>query len=183
MSEASADDDATVRGARLVVVMGISGVGKTRVGEQLARVLGLPYADGDSFHPPQNVHKMAAGTALSDAERAPWLAAIGAFLRAQAEQGVVVSCSALRRVYRDSLRAAAPRLRFCHLTDQPERIEARMKARLDHFMPSSLLASQLATLEPLQPDEPGFTLVVAEQTPEQLAQRARTLLSVPEALP
>jgi gluconokinase len=145
----------------LVVVMGVAGVGKTEIGRRLAARLEVAYADGDAFHPAANVAKMAAGTPLTDDDRRPWLAAVGAWLAGHDPDGGVVSCSALRRAYRDVLVAAAPRVVFLHLAGDPDLIRTRMERR-DHFMPPSLLASQLAALEPLAPDEDGVTLDVAE---------------------
>ncbi|NLU66789.1 gluconokinase [Streptomyces sp. HNM0574] len=139
----------------VVVVMGVAGTGKTTVGELLARELGVTYAEADAFHPPANVAKMSSGTPLDDADRAPWLDAIGAWAHGREGLGGVVSCSALKRSYRDRLRAAAPGLFFVHLTGDRELIGERMRQRTDHFMPTALLDSQFATLEPLQPDERG----------------------------
>jgi gluconokinase len=140
----------------LVVVMGISGVGKTTTGRELADRFGVEYADGDDFHPPANVAKMSSGIPLSDDDRWPWLRSIGAWL-AEHERGGVVSCSALRRAYRDVLVAAAPRAFFLHLVVDPDLIRERMRHR-EHFMPLSLLESQVRSLEPLQPDENGVVV-------------------------
>lgn len=135
--------------------MGVTAVGKSTVGELLATRLDLEYADADVFHPQANIDKMSKGTPLTDEDRWPWLDAIGAWLRDHTESGGVVSCSALRRAYRDVLVAAAPTLRFLHLDGDAEVIRARIDARKHHFMPPSLVDSQLRTLEPLQDDEPG----------------------------
>ena len=118
----------------------------------------MPYADADDFHPQANIDKMTAGIPLDDADRAPWLDAIGAWLADRADTGAVATCSALKRSYRDRLRQAAPRTFFVHLSGEPHVVERRVAERADHFMPSSLVASQYATLEALQPDEPGSTL-------------------------
>jgi gluconokinase len=142
----------------LVVVMGVSGSGKTTVGAALAERLHLEYADADAFHPQANIEKMAAGHPLDDEDRAPWLAAIGAWLHDHDAAGGVVSCSALHRAYREVLVAAAPRLRFLHLHGDAEVIASRMRARPDHFMKVDMLRSQLRTLEPLEADEPGVTI-------------------------
>jgi gluconokinase len=139
----------------LVVVMGISGVGKSVVGVQLAKRFDVPYVDADDFHPPANVDKMAAGVPLTDEDRWPWLRIVGSWLREHDGSGGVVSCSALRRVYRDVLVDAAPRTTFLHLTGDTDLILSRMSERADHFMPVSLLQSQLQTLEPLQEGENG----------------------------
>lgn len=141
----------------LVVVMGVAGAGKTTVGTALAARLGAPYADADDFHPAANVAKMRAGVPLDDEDRRPWLAAVGAWLTAQASGGVV-SCSALRRDYRDALREHAPRARFVHLDGAAAVVAQRVAARTDHFMPPSLVASQVALLEPLGSDEDGLTV-------------------------
>ncbi|WP_426564000.1 gluconokinase [Angustibacter sp. McL0619] len=141
----------------LAVVMGVSGTGKTTIGEALAARLGLDYRDADSFHPQANIDKMAAGHPLDDDDRAPWLAAIGRWLAEHDSTGGVVSCSALHRAYRDVLRAAAPRVRFLHLAGDPDVIATRMRERPEHFFKVEMLASQLATLEPLEDDEPGVT--------------------------
>jgi gluconokinase len=139
----------------LVVVMGISGVGKSAVGRELAERFGVEYVDGDDFHSEANIAKMSAGTPLTDDDRWPWLEDIGRWLAQHGADGGVVSCSALRRVYRDVLTDAAPRTLFLHLTGSHDLIRSRMEGR-DHFMPLSLLQSQEETLEPLQDDERGW---------------------------
>jgi carbohydrate kinase (thermoresistant glucokinase family) len=135
--------------------MGVSGSGKSTIGAALADRLGLPFVDGDALHPLTNVERMAAGLPLTDEDRWPWLAAVGARL---AEGDVVVACSALKRSYRDAILAEEPGARFIHLTGSHELLGDRMQRRLDHFMPPSLLESQLATLEPLGEDEPGLAV-------------------------
>ncbi len=142
----------------LLTVMGVSGSGKTTVGAALAQRLRMPFADADDFHPAENVAKMSAGVPLTDDDRLPWLHVIGEWLAAHAEHGGVVSCSALRRSYRDVLRAAAPGQLFVHLAGSPEVIARRVAGRPGHFMPAALLASQFDTLEPLGADEHGLTL-------------------------
>jgi gluconokinase len=136
----------------VIVVMGVSGAGKTTIGTALANALRVDYAEADDFHSPANIAKMTAGVPLTDADRAPWLADIAAWIGSH-PTGVVTS-SALKRAYRDVLRGGGDAW-FLHLHGQPAELAARMTGRRDHFMPASLLASQLATLEPLQPDEPG----------------------------
>ncbi|MCA6093041.1 gluconokinase [Streptomyces sp. SCA3-4] len=157
----------------VIVVMGVAGTGKTTVGPLVADALGVPYAEGDDFHPAANIAKMSAGVPLDDADREPWLDAIGDWARDRAERGGVVSCSALKRAYRDRLRAAAPpgTVVFLHLTGDRELIGARMAARRGHFMTTRLLDSQFATLEPLDADEAGIRVDV---TPEAavIAERA-----------
>jgi len=156
-----------------VVAMGVSGCGKSTVGRELAEALGMPYLEGDEFHPPQNVARMAAGVALTDDDRQGWLRTlaerIGAALREG--RGVVLSCSALKRSYRDLLRAQAPELRFVHLTGSPELLAQRVAMRQHPYMPASLLKSQLATLEPPGADERALTLDIA-QPPDELARLA-----------
>ena len=142
----------------LIVDKGVSGSGKTTVGHALAGRLGLPFADADDFHPESNVAKMAAGAPLDDEDRRPWLQIIGAWLALHTESGGVISCSALKRDYRDLLRAGASRVTFVHLHGTREVVTARVAARPGHFMPTSLVDSQLATLEPLQADEAGLQL-------------------------
>ncbi|HEX5661754.1 MAG TPA: gluconokinase [Polyangiales bacterium] len=151
-----------------IVVMGVSGSGKSVVGEALAARLGVPFVDGDSLHSAENVAKMASGTALTDVDRAPWLDAVGAWLAAH--QGVV-ACSALRRTYRDRLRAFAPAARFVQLNVDPQLLKARLDTRQHHFMPSTLLRSQLAIFEPLGTDENGVAVDNTGGTPEEVAAR------------
>lgn len=131
------------------VVMGVSACGKSTVGAQLAEALAVPFLEGDVLHPERNVARMAAGVALSDEDREGWLQALAERLRQAraAGQGMVLSCSALKRSYRDILRSGAPGLRFVYLHGEPGLLAARMAARTGHYMPLSLLASQLATLE------------------------------------
>jgi len=138
-----------------IVVMGVSGSGKTTIGRPLAARLGLAYADADDFHPDANVAKMRAGRPLDDQDRLPWLRAVGEWLAAH-PQGGVVSCSALRRTYRDLLRDAAPDTVFLHLAGDADVVTARVAERADHFMPASLVGSQLELLEPLRADEAGL---------------------------
>ncbi|MGX1972233.1 gluconokinase [Streptomyces kronopolitis] len=155
----------------VIVVMGVAGTGKTTIGPLVAAALGVPYAEGDDFHPPANIAKMSAGIPLDDHDRGPWLDAIGAWAHGRAGRGGVVSSSALKRGYRDRLRAAAPGLVFLHLTGDRALIGARMAGRTGHFMPAALLDSQFATLEPLGRDEAGVAVDVAG-TPQQIAERA-----------
>lgn len=142
-----------------LVVMGVSGSGKSTVGAALAQRLRVPFEDADDLHPPANVAKMAAGHPLDDEDRYPWLEAVGGWLAEHADGGVM-SCSALRRKYRDQLRHHAPGLEFLELAGTRETIARRQASRPGHFMPASLLTSQFATLESLQPDERGLVLDV-----------------------
>ena len=132
-----------------VVVMGVSGSGKSTIGAAIADALALRFVDGDSLHSPASVKRMQSGVPLTDDDRWPWLDRIGAELAdaVRSPTGVVVACSALKRTYRDRIRAAAPTVRFVFLDGARETIEARMATRSGHYMPTSLLASQLATLE------------------------------------
>ncbi|MEW2010906.1 MULTISPECIES: gluconokinase [Microbacterium] len=143
---------------RPIVVMGVSGVGKTTVGRELAQRRAVPFIDADDLHGPANVAKMRSGTPLDDADRWPWLDRVGDHLAAAGE--VVVACSALRRAYRDRLRARAPGTWFVSLVGSPARIAAQIDGRTGHYMPPDLLRSQLDTLEPLGADEAGVVIVV-----------------------
>lgn len=150
----------------LVVVMGISGVGKSAIGHELADRFGLDYADGDDFHSEANIAKMSAGTPLTDEDRWPWLEEIAAWLTEHEETGGVISCSALKRAYRDVLRKGSARTVFLHLGGAHDLILSRMEGR-DHFMPTSLLESQEKTLEPLGEDENGWSFDIAP-SPEEI---------------
>jgi gluconokinase len=153
----------------LVVVMGVAGVGKTTVGELVADELGLPFHDGDTFHSEANRKKMAAGIALSEADREPWLRDLARRMREwEAAGGAVVACSALRARHREVLANAAPgNVVFVFLDAPPEVVRARLAARKGHYMPTSLLDSQLATLEPPGPDE--ALRIEAGGTPDETA--------------
>ena len=140
-----------------VVVMGVSGSGKSTVGAALAQRLRVPFVDADTLHPAANIAKMAAGEPLGDDDRYPWLERAGEWLAAHRDGGVV-GCSALKRAYRDRLRAHCPGVEFLHLSGSAAVIGGRLAARTDHFMPAALLRSQLDTLEPLGPDEAGMTV-------------------------
>ena len=141
--------------------MGVSGSGKSTVGAALAEHLGVPFADADAFHPQANIAKMTAGTPLTDDDRYRWLKACGQWL-ARHTHGGVLSCSALKRRYRDQLRSHCPSVEFLHLTGSPEVIGRRQASRRGHFMPVTLLKSQFAALEPLGTDEHGMALDVDE---------------------
>ena len=150
-----------------VVVMGVSATGKTTVGEQLAEELGCEFIEGDSLHPSQNIHKMEQGIPLTDDDRWPWLQAIAELVAVRDHEGVstVVTCSALKRAYREVLRDAAPMF-FVHLDAPFEVLEKRMTERTKHFMPTALLKSQFDDLEPLDDDEPGAVIDVAPNVDE-----------------
>ncbi|MBU9698633.1 gluconokinase [Rhodobacteraceae bacterium HSP-20] len=151
---------------RRIVIMGVSGCGKTSVGQALAARLGAAFVDADDLHPPANVEKMRAGVPLTDADRAPWLDRVAA--RLQADAPVVVACSALRRAYRDRLRAGAGGpVTFIHLSGDRTLIAARMAARKGHYMPPALLDSQFATLEPPTAEE-ALTMGI-EEDPDRIA--------------
>lgn len=160
---------------RPVVVMGASGSGKTTVGEGLAAYCHRRFVDADDLHPPENRAKMQRGEALTDEDRWPWLDRVGEVL-AGGPGGVVVACSALRRAYRDRLRAAAPGVVFVHLHGPKQLLASRMDGRHGHFMPAALLDSQLATLEPLQPDEAGGVVDI-DLAPMELVDRAVRILA------
>lgn len=157
-------------GAPLIVVMGVSGSGKSTVGAALAQRLGVPFEDADDLHPPANIAKMSAGIPLDDDDRRPWLETIGRWLATQDAEGGVISCSALKRSYRDQLRAHAVRAVFVHLHGTREVIARRQAGRPGHFMPASLLDSQFATLEPLADDEAGVVIDV-DQTVDAIVQQ------------
>ncbi|MER0484707.1 gluconokinase [Streptomyces sp. Edi2] len=152
--------------APLVVVMGVSASGKTTVGQLLAQRLGVPYAEADDFHPAANVAKMRAGHPLDDEDRRPWLDEIARWLTEHADNGGVVSCSALKRRYRDRLASAAPHVFFLHLDGSPELIAARTAARQGHVMPPGLLDTQFADLELLGDDEAGAAIPI-DGTPQE----------------
>ena len=145
-----------------IVVMGVSGSGKSTVGAALAQRLRVAFADADDLHPPANIAKMTAGQPLDDDDRYPWLETVGEWL-ADHRDGGVMSASALKRKYRDQLRRHCPAVEFVHLTGSPELIAARQATRPGHFMPATLMASQFATLEPLQPDEHGVAIDVDQE--------------------
>lgn len=163
---------------RAVVVMGVSASGKSTIGRELADVLGAPFVDADDLHPEENKARMTAGTALTDEHRLPWLHAVGRAMRAETDAGhdVVVACSALRRTYRDVLREGTGHdVAFLHLTAPREVLAARIAARRGHFMPASLLDSQLATLEPLADDETGVVVDVSGSVTDVVGQASAWL--------
>jgi gluconokinase len=159
-------------GTRHVVVMGVSGSGKTTVAHGIAAATGLLFAEADDFHSRANVEKMRAGIPLDDEDRWPWLRDLAAWMAERAAEGrsTVIACSALRRSYRDVLAAGPPTLDFVHLDGHVEVIRERLASRSGHYMPASLLDSQVSTLEPLQPDESGIELDVSLPPEELVAQ-------------
>lgn len=152
-----------------VVVMGVAGCGKTTLAQYLQQLLTWPYAEADDFHPAANIAKMAAGHPLTDEDRWPWLRSLEKWMSEQADNGLstIVTCSALKRSYRDILRQAHGDVIFVELDAKVETLRQRMTQR-EHFMPVSLLHSQVATLEPLGADEDGFRLD-SEASPQELA--------------
>jgi len=165
-----------------IIVMGVSGCGKSTIAELLSRDLGAPFRDGDSFHSEANVAKMRSGTPLTDEDRWPWLAAMAAWIdeHRRRRQRVVLACSALKRVYRDALRDGHGDVRFVFLNGTKQEISVRMQARKGHYMPPALLDSQLATLEPPTAEEGPITVSIAA-TPEEIAAAAlRQLRNAPE---
>jgi gluconokinase len=162
------------RQGRAWVIMGVSGCGKSETGSRLARLLAARFIEGNEYHPEANVRKMSAGIALDDADRAGWLQTLRDEIARSCAEGenVVLACSALKRKYRDLLRSAGGDVRFVHLKGERDVIERRMRARPGHYMPPSLLDSQLRDLEPLQADERGITLDNAEP-PAMLVARVR----------
>jgi gluconokinase len=162
-----------------VVVMGVSGCGKSTVARMLADRLGWGMAEGDDFHSPENKAKMSSGRPLTDADRIPWLEAIRDHLDKQ-PSNMVVTCSSLKKSYRDILRTARGRVRFLHLHGSPAVLAERMRNRPGHFMPPALLISQLETLERLQPDEDG-TVVDIERSTEEIVDEALERLRLPVA--
>lgn len=166
-----------------IVVMGVAGCGKSTVGAALAGRLGGTYVDGDDLHPEANIRRMRDGIPLSDEDRWPWLDLVGAALRRPGDGVRVIGCSALRRAYRDRIRAAAGGpVRFVHLVGSRDLIEARMAARTGHFMPAALLDSQFAILEPPGPDEAAVAVDIAQALPTIVAQISERLASDPGPL-
>ena len=149
-----------------IIVMGVAGCGKSTVAEDLAERLGWPVVEGDDLHTPENKAKMTAGTPLTDADRTPWLTAIRDEID-RTPTHLIVTCSALRRSYRDLLSTAQGRVRFLHLTGSHTVLGSRIGARTGHFMPASMLISQLETLEPLQDDEDGVVVDI-DRLPEEI---------------
>lgn len=162
-----------------IIVMGVSGSGKSSIGEKIAAGLGLPFVEGDELHPASNVEKMSKGIPLTDEDRMPWLDRIGEEMKASLikSEGIIVSCSALKRIYRDRLRlAVGGNLYFVYLEGSKELLTERMGHRKGHFMPTSLLESQLQTLE-VPTGEVGVVTVDIDDTIEDIAAKALKALA------
>ena len=156
------------------VVMGVSGCGKSRIGQDFAAAMGAQFVDGDGLHPPENIAKMSRGEPLNDTDRAPWLDRVGQVLQSP---NTVIACSALKRAYRDRIRTMAGLpVMFLYLRGQRETLLQRMATRPGHFMPVSLLDSQLATLEPPDPDETHLVADI-EQSPQAIVRQFQSALS------
>jgi len=162
--------------AKALVVMGVAGCGKSSLGEAAAARLGWRLIEGDDFHSAEAVQKMRSGTPLTDADREGWLDRLGALLQGEAATGAVLTCSALRKVYRERLRAALPGLSFAFMRIDQAVAEARVAARTDHLFPASLVASQFATLES-PTGEAGVLTLDATQPIAALAQQAETWMT------
>ena len=160
----------------LIVAMGVSGSGKSTVGALLAERLGVTFLDADDLHPLTNLDKMSAGVPLTDDDRWPWLARVGEAMAEASGTGIVVACSALKRSYRDAIRAEAPAAYFVHLDGSREVLADRLGSREGHFMPATLLDSQLEALEPLGDGERGLTIDIVGD-PAQIAERVATALT------
>jgi carbohydrate kinase (thermoresistant glucokinase family) len=163
----------------IAVVMGVSGSGKTTIGLALAHRLGWRFQEGDALHPPENVAKMHAGFPLDDKDRIPWLRAIAAKIDEWRERGTagVITCSALKRKYRDMIVSDRPEVRLVYLTAPPALIAERLAGRRGHFMPASLLASQFAALEPPEPDENALTVAMDAPVEAVVKRVAAALIS------
>ncbi|MFC7485997.1 gluconokinase [Knoellia sp. CPCC 206453] len=167
---------------RHVVVMGVSGSGKTTIARGVAEATGLEFAEADAFHSAANIATMERGIPLTDEDRWPWLRSLAAWMDAKADDGIstIITCSALKRTYRDVLREGPPSVDFLHLDGPAEVIKGRMSKREGHFMPASLLQSQIDTLEALEPGESGMVLDLG-QRPEELIERALAWLDIAPA--
>jgi gluconokinase len=167
-----------------IVVMGVSGAGKSTVAAELVRRLGWDFAEGDEFHPAENVAKMAAGQPLTDEDRWPWLRTLAAWIGEHEAAGTnaVVTCSALKRAYRDVLCEGHPSVWFAHVRAAPDLIHQRVEGRRGHYMPPSLLGSQLEILEPLEADEPGAQISGVDPA-AQVAEHVLEALSSERGLP
>lgn len=180
------DDGDGPRGPRTrhVVVMGVSGSGKTTVARGIALSTGLLFAEADDFHSQANVDKMRSGRPLSDDDRLPWLNDLAGWMAERAAEGrsTVIACSALKRAYRDVLAGGPPTIDFVHLRGTVQLITQRISARAGHYMPASLLGSQIDTLEPLEPDESGIVLDIDAPADELIARAVRQLTATTSRL-
>lgn len=167
----------TAEAPPIAVIMGVSGSGKTTVARALSQAIGWPFEEGDSLHPKANVEKMSRGEPLTDADRAPWLAAIGRWMDDEAGKGeaAILTCSALKRAYRDQLRDGRPQVRFVFLTGPTDLILERMEQRKGHFMKPQMLDSQLRTLEPPTPDERPIVVDVSQSVAAQVSEIRKSL--------
>ena len=165
----------------LYVLMGVTGAGKSTIGSAFAHTLGIDFVEGDSYHSARNVRRMAIGVPLTDADRRGWLAALAARLgeAREAGTGLVVSCSALKRAYRDLLRAQAPQVRFIYLRGERALLAERLAGRFGHFMPPSLLDSQLATLQDPTPDEEVWVCDIRHDPRDLVAELVARAEAVP----
>jgi gluconokinase len=164
--------------ALVVIVIGVSGSGKSTVGRALAEAMAVPFLDGDELHTEANIAKMAAGTPLDDEDRLPWLASLAVRIGEMASaDGGVIACSALKRKYRDALLAAAPSVRFLQLAVDKEAARQRVAARASHFMPAALVDSQFCDYEPLQRGEPGIVVDAMRELAEKVGAFERYLSS------
>lgn len=156
--------------APILVVMGVSGAGKSTVGAALAQRLALPFQEGDDLQPAANVAKMKSGQPLNDADRAPWLAAVGDWIDARIAEGEggVVTCSALKRAYRETLRTGRPQVRFVYLEGSRDLIARRIAARHHAYMPASLLDSQFADLQPPESEEGALAVDIRQRLSKQI---------------
>jgi len=170
MPQQHTEGQAAPRAATRVIVMGVSGSGKSTIGALVADAMDIPFLDGDSLHPMANIHKMAAGTPLSDEDRWPWLEIVGNELADTTASGMVIACSALKRSYRDVIRGKAPDTIFLHLHGSLGVLSSRLEGRSGHFMPPALLESQLATLEPLGADERSVVIDISAGINDLLAE-------------
>ena len=176
--ESYSHDSLAVESPVVLVLMGVSGCGKSTVAALLAGQLDWPFEEGDALHPQANIDKMAAGEALTDDDRWPWLDSVADWIDAQLDAGRngVITCSALKRSYRDVLNRRGSGVRFIYLAGSRETIGERIAARHGHFMPTSLLDSQLAALEPLQADEAGIVLDISKDPSELVREILATTL-------
>ncbi|MET4638411.1 gluconokinase [Mycetocola sp. 2940] len=159
-----------------IIVMGVSGAGKSTIGTLIAGAIGVPFVDGDALHPLSNIEKMAGGTPLNDEDRWPWLATVGTTLSDAGEgTGMVIACSALRRAYREAILHHAPATRFVHLSGSKEVLASRLEGRSDHFMPRRLLDSQFVALDPLAEDEPGIVVDIDQPVPAIVAEAVEAI--------